>query len=133
VLEENAAARRFERRGQRAGALRDVGVNEFLERLAFVPRDERGQHQKHTRLPFAESLENGNERRSVVFDLPLDDGWRMRSRRREVYTVARTVDFDEPFRAAADGADLSAFGRAEAFRFPLIAEGTHHLSKIVLY
>ena len=44
----------------------------------------------------------------------------------EISAVRRTGDLDEPFRAAADGADLLAQRRARALGFPLVANGTQH-------
>ena len=49
----------------------------------------------------------------------------------EVRAVAGTRDFDQPLRAAADGADLLAERRTPASRFSLIAQRTHHSNTIV--
>jgi hypothetical protein len=87
MIVDDAARGGFNRRGERFGGLRHIGIDEFLKSLSSMACHDRREHQKHACLSLTESMKQRNERGAVGIDLPLDDGWRMGTRRREVDAV----------------------------------------------
>jgi hypothetical protein len=133
MLVHDAAAGRFERSRESSSRFGNVLVDQFLQRFAPVARRQCADHQEEAGLPFGQALQQGQEHRAVCFLLSLDNRRRVRPGTREVAAVSGAVDFDEAFRPAADGADLSAHGGARALGFALIADRTQHdVGKIVL-
>ena len=54
---DDAAPRSFERGGVRAGSVRDVFVEELLQRGALMARDHGCQHEKQPRLALRKSCQ----------------------------------------------------------------------------
>lgn len=97
----------------------------------LVAGHERRDHEKDLRLPFVEIPEDADERFDIALVPPNRDGWRMLSRRSQVGTIARAVNFCKPLRAATDCANLVTQGRAMAPGTSLVTEGTWHDACIV--
>jgi hypothetical protein len=87
--------------------------------------------KKELGLALVEIAHESHEQCHIVLMLPQGGRRWMFARGGEVGAVARTRDFRQPLRAAADSADLLAERRTPASRLSLAAQRTHHSSTIV--
>src|SRR6266487_3154196 len=116
MLGDHAARSGFEGGGKSAQRVSHVMVDETLELWRFVAHEECRHEQKQLRLATAEVAHALHDQSHVALLLPHGHGGRMFARARQPGAVARTLDFDQPLRAAADRTDLFPESRTAATR-----------------
>ena len=99
-------------------------------RRGLEARDKRVQQKEQLQLRFGHAAEGRHQNREVPLLLSLDGRRRVTVRAFEVHAIGRAGDFDQPFGAAADRADVLAHGGTGAAGLSDSAERTGHRTKL---
>lgn len=131
MLVDHAPRRSLERGRQRTCGLGDVIVDERLQFGGLVVRDERADKKKQLRLAVVEVPHELHEQTDVSLLLTDSDGRRVFPGAGQPRAVGRTLDLDQAFCAATDGANLLSDGRTTSAGPADITQGANHSAIIV--
>ena len=128
MLVDNPSGRRFERRGGGPRRLLDILIDKAAESFRCVPRDRGMKEKEQLILPLRELANRREQNGDIMLLLPLDLRRRVFPRRRQVRTVLGTIDLDQTFGRAADGADGLAECRTRSAAIALTTRRALHRS-----
>ena len=126
VLIDHAARRGFERRRQSTGGSRDLVVVQPPEAVRGMPRDRRVKEEEQLLLAFRQFAHRWQQHGDIAFLLPAHNRRGMLAGGSEMRAIRGTVDFNETFCGAADGADGLSQRGTLAPSLALIADRTGH-------
>ncbi len=126
MIVNQTTRRGFERRCQRTKGLGDIVVDWRMELGRLITREERRDEKQELRLTFVEVAKDPAQDPDVTLPLPDQRRGRMFPGRRQPRAIGRAPDLDEPFRPAADCADLLVQCRTAPPGPTGAAKRTHH-------